>query len=61
MAVSQKERAEALRLEALKIAIALYGGKGAQTGKFLGFAAEVFEFIKGGPEPVVAEEDKDDF
>jgi len=50
MAVTKAERDEALRLEALKISIALFGGKGAQTGRFLGFAAEVFEFIKTPPE-----------
>jgi len=47
MAVTKAERNEALRLEALKIAIALYGGyKGGNSNKFLVFAEEVFEFIQ---------------
>ena len=48
--ITKAERNEALRLESLKIAIALYGGKSGVTGKFLGFAAEVYEFIKGDEE-----------
>ena len=50
MAETQKAREENLRLEALKVANTLYGGRGVQRGKFLEFAAEVYEFIKGESE-----------
>ena len=56
MAETQKVRDENLRLEALRITNALFGGKGAQANRFLAFAGEVFEFIKGGPEAADEEE-----
>ena len=55
VSISKEERNEALRLEALKISIALYGGKGAISSKFLSFAAEVYEFIKKDSAPAEEE------
>lgn len=49
MAETQKVREEELRLEALKIATALCSGTlmTMQGEKFLFFAKQVYEFIKG--------------
>jgi len=58
MAETQKVREEELRLEALKIATALCSGTlmTMQGEKFLFFAKQVYEFIKGEPESVEVEE-----
>jgi len=50
MAETQKVREEELRLESLKVATELYGGIRIQEDKFLFFAKQVYEFIKGEPE-----------
>ena len=52
---TDRVREEYLRLEALKVANSVYGGKSIQPTRLLQFAAEIYEFIKGDDRPKAKE------